>query len=694
MPKTASARGKNSALAKIAPGVAVVAVRNGCSEQNATPITGSPAILGQVEFRSYASGAFTTYHLLISNGGRLDYMDSATTTAVFDSGAATPFSSGDYRPDYAIANNCAFLCNGQSSNNKKAYIETGSRKVRAWGITRPTVGTMAGAAGAAGSHNGTYELRVTFRNSRTGVESSASNTATAAVVVANQQIDWSDIPVSADAQVDQRRLYVRNTATQALFFLAGTVNNNSATTATTNVADTALVVRAPSTTENDPPPTAHACAWHVSRMFVVGPDAPTTFYYSQLGNPEAFDLDNNFELVNPIDGQSLTALESFGGVLVLFKQGSTWLLIGDDPNSWEIRLLSADVGCTSPQSIVQIEGKLYWWSNQGPMMWDGTSNQVRNIGREQLTGVSDTLTFAASEYNDVCAVVDQARQRVLFAVAAFATTRNTEILPYNYALEAWDADTWQMIDVASWGVVQDSASVPRVYIGSYSGQVFKFWESEGDGTPSSLTTTGGSVTSATSTTLVDSTQSFPTSGNGLLDRYVYALDSTRRTVQRRRISSNTATELTLTSAWTTIPTSSYTYVVGGIDFQFDMAGEDFGQAFMRKRLREVFIESLVNTATECDIDFFVDGAQSIATTRRFSLTAGGAVYGVSIYGAATYGGGTRDTLKSRVAIVGRTFKIRVRHLKNGRDFRLIKMGLTAEQLNDRLGRGDGGTVIS
>ncbi len=678
LPPTTSPRGRNSALTRIAPGLAVVGNRKGITEVNAAPITSSPAVIGQMDFKSYSAPNFTSYHLLVCSNGRLEYRDAATTTAPWDSGDAAPFTSSTSPylwPDFTIANNCAFICNGTSGDNKKAYIESGSRRTRKWGITRPTVGTMAGAAGAAGLHNGTYELRATFRNTRTGVESSASDTATATVVVANQQISWTNVPVSADAQVDQRRLWVRNVATQANFYLAGTIDNNSGTTQTTNIADTSLVTIGPDTAENDPPVTFSCAEWHQSRMFGAGPDNPATFYYSHLGNPEAFDPDF-FEYANPKDGQRITALHSAHGVLLVFKENSTWVLLGDDPNSWEIRPLFLDVGCVSHRTVLTVDGITYWQAEQGPMSWDGVSARPVNIALGLIGELTTPSTFNAAQLAGCAAIADQPNQRILFALPEAGNTRSNIIYPYNYLLKRWDADRWEIIDVASFGVVDDSTSTPTVFIGAFNGQIFKFWDSYTDGAPSG--TLSGAVTSATSTTLVDSGATFKTSGTALVDRYVYVV-SPAGVVQRRLITTNNSTTLTVSPAWTTTPTSAYFYIIGAIDFQWDLSAQDFQQPFWRKRLRHLFLLTTVTGTTTALIDIILDGASSgPEQTWVLNLNA-----------SAPHPTSTR----TRIGLMARELRFRFRLLNRDIGVTLHKVACTAELTSDHLDRGDTASIV-
>jgi hypothetical protein len=693
LPSSASPRARNTKLTKVGPGRAQLSSRLGCSTVNATAISGSPAIHGQLEFKSYdvSSGVYTTYHLLVSSGGRLDYKDSGTTTAQWDASTAAPFSSGAYRPDAAVAANLAFFCNGQSGNNKKAYIEAGTRKVRNWGIDRPTVGTFAGAAGAATGPTGTYELRVTYYNSRTGHESSASDTAASSVTLTDDKLNVSNVPVSADGQVDQRRIYVRNTENMANFYLVHTIEDNSSTSATgITWEDEDLVTMAPTTESNDPPPTLSACEWHASRMFGISPSSPTTLRYSNEGAPEAWNPDNT-ELINPIDGQSVIALHSAFGVLILLKTNSTWLLIGDSPSSWEIRPLDTHIGCAALQSVVSVRGITYWWSEYGLVSWEG-NGRIRLISQELLAPTTDPTQLAYSQFSLVCACVDTVNRVVMFALPDINETRNTRILPYSYMLDRFEAELWNPLDIASLGVVDDSDGTPEVYIGGYHGQLFKWWDGFNDGVPSG--TTSGTVTSATVGTLTDTGAAFVTAGNGLVGRYVYAVDATGLTVQRRRIASNTATQLTLASNWTTTPNTTYTYKIGAIDWQFDTNTVDFDQPFHRKRLQRLFLQTQATTAnTTVDIDVFNAFSTSPARTIRVTLGPGGAVYGTAAYGTGQYGAGRTSSIHVSVAKVVQTVGLRLRSLLTGGQITLSKMQLGAELLSDNLGGGEGGTQI-
>jgi hypothetical protein len=103
-------------------------------------------------------------------------------------------------------------------------------------VTPP--GVLAGAAGAAGLPNGTYKYKVAYVTEN---GESVGGTTSADVTVVNQQISLTNVPVSPNSLVTQRKIY-RTAAGGAdgTQKLALTIADNTTTTATDNVADGSL----------------------------------------------------------------------------------------------------------------------------------------------------------------------------------------------------------------------------------------------------------------------------------------------------------------------------------------------------------------------------------------------------------------------------------------------------------------------
>lgn len=675
LPPNASPRGWNAVMISLGGNKATIAKRRGMRTSNRTPVTGSPVLLGQAWFKRYAGGTYTGYHLLFGDNGRVETLNSDGTTSLIGT-----LTSGTYYPSVEVADNIACVVNGVDA---KKYDGTEWTNL---GITRPTVGTLAGAAGAAGSPNGTYELRVSFGCSTTGAESSASDTAAATVSVSSQAINWSNLPVSADPQVDRRYLLVRNTATMTQFYRAGTVTDNTSATATTDFTDANLITVAPDTAENDPVPTGvKYLAWHNSRLFAA---SDTRLYFSNLDAPEAFDPDN-WESVNPDDGQVITAIHKAYDTLLIFKTHSLYALLGDDPQSWKFVLLDPQIGTTSSRSVVTVEGRTYFWSDQGPMVWDaaGAPRQIGNL--IQPTWGPDALNYG--QLARVCAVADIPNQHVLFAVPETGQSRNSLIIPFNYRLGRWASDRWDPMDVASFTTVEDTNGRPWVMLGNYAGQAFKWWDADNDGVASG--TMSGTFTAAGTsvTTVTDAGATFDTTGAGLIERKVSILDSAGQPLgsTRQRITTNDATSFTLAAAVAGLTVgATYTYVVGGPDFQWDTAWQLNGLEFFKKRYEFLYAQlNATPTAIEIGIDlaFNYDTGAGQRKSLSFSTEAPDATWDSSLWDAATYGTQAHVNKRLRVGRTGWCWRARFTNPYPDETVGLMGCGMRGEFLTDKLG---------
>lgn len=676
----ASPRAWNNAFA-ITGTRAAARKRDGCVTLNATPVTGAPAINGMFayRFRDTATGTIAQYHLLVSDNGRLDWTDESGTLTSIDTAAVT-FGF----PDFAVLNNLCFIANG--FERFKLY---GTSKQN-FGITRPT-NNATGTSGVAGSLNGVYEVAFTFVNSVTGHESSRSN-ATAEITALAQTIDLSNIPTSTDSQVDEVNIYIRNIASQTEFYLIDTIAEGT-TTATIDVdpgtTDADLTTLSPSINSHNPPPEGiKFLAAHKNRLFAAD---DTTLYWSETGKPEAFDPDA-FDFVNKDDGQKIRGLLSTpGGELLIFKEDGYYTLEGDTPGIWAISRRGPAVGCESHRSIKLGVDGIYWWAEQGPVRMEfGSYDRPELIGANRISAVLSRAHVNLNERLRICAAFDITNQRILFSVPEPGQFRNTKTLVWNSRLRVWESDRWDPIDIASFAEVNDAEGQPFVMGGGYAGQVFKLGVGNNDGVPSG-TMTGTFVASATThSTITDLTAAFHTSGGKLIERKVTVLDSNGLTVSsvpRPRIVTNTATALTLNTAVSGLTSgSTYTYIVGGPDWQFDTAWRDLGAPFDKKRVEFNYFLGLLY-GNNCYVDILSNKRNSTLLVERFALINGEA----ALWNQFNWNDGTlwneADVTYDRIRVgrTGTTFAFRYRNPFANQPMLLLKAGLRAVTIDDKLG---------
>lgn len=111
---------------------------------------------------------------------------------------------------------------------------------------------------------------------------------------------------------------------------------------------------------------------HANRFFVAGTNQPDTYsnlYYSNLRDPAGWsDTDlyvgGGVIRVDTSDDTRITALVSFGGQLLIFKDQSMHILYGEDATNFSLSKLF-DIGCVSDSTVVKTADALYWLAADG-----------------------------------------------------------------------------------------------------------------------------------------------------------------------------------------------------------------------------------------------------------------------------------------------------------------------------------------
>lgn len=690
IPQNTSPRALNTAFQMVSDVLCATGKRGGCTVVNVAPIASQPAVIGQFQFRHRTGGTTTEiFHLLIDSLGNFKKKLADSTLTAADSGSPTPFTSGYYLPDAAVMGNRITLVNGQDQ-----MVFNGTDVFQS-GIVAPAAPTLTSTG--VGSMSGTYDIATTYYDSATTLESSRSTFTTSGVLAAQQlKVDW--VAYAGQHPTTHVRVYIRKQSLGGGFVLAATIAVG-ATTTTLNLSDAAilaLIILAPDVAQNNPiPDNIVSVAAHVSRLFACDLQ---NVYYSNLDQPEAFDPDNFFT-TNVDDGKPLTAVHSAHEVLIIWKRDSMWALYGEDPSTWIVRLVSPEIGCLSPRSVVTIDGITYWWSEQGPAAWNGAGAPI-TIGLGRLDPIiNPVLALNASaldptpglNYVGPVAAVDVINQRILFAVPTINNTRNDLILPYSYCLQQWESSGWQMLDAASLATIEDFNSIAQVFLGSYKGQIFQLSNTDfSDGLiyptnpSSSLTTRAGTATAGTGSTLTDSTATFNLT---LPDRYIYTYDSLGNVQQRRRIASNTGTVITLDSGQTfdPVPTTATRYSIGAIDCEFDTGWRTFSAPFRKKRYEfGYFLMSSNADGGTVYIDLFTDyNTTNPVKTYTLTTSGQGLIWDAGNWDEGFWGGAGIIRARKRLAKVGFVYRYRIRQGDPDVDLTILKLGCRAETLTDK-----------
>jgi len=183
------------------------------------------------------------------------------------------------------------------------------------------------------------------------------------------------------------------------------------------------------------PPSSLAMWVHKSRLWIVAEDAHTLYFSKTFIEGEQVSFADEFTV--PFDdGGDLIAGASLDDKCVVFKKDRTYILTGDGPTDTahgsDLQgpiLISTDVGCIDPRSIVRIPQGLLFQSQQGFYLLT-RSLQFTYVGERVKTTTGVTYPTC------VASCILEARQLALFSMVA-SNEATGIILVYDYQNDAW-----------------------------------------------------------------------------------------------------------------------------------------------------------------------------------------------------------------------------------------------------------------
>lgn len=156
-------------------------------------------------------------------------------------------------------------------------------------------------------------------------------------------------------------------------------------------------------------PGSSVAVWHGDRFWIRydGQGDKSRMLYSAPIQPEkhadvpdvTFDM-TDFRPGNDTDGPGggwlsfndgahegvVEAAWSYGSYLLIFKRQSVWTLTGFADENFNVRRLSRHVGAVGPQCVVELDGLVYFLSDDGLYVTDGTAvEEVKGLGRVRQT---------------------------------------------------------------------------------------------------------------------------------------------------------------------------------------------------------------------------------------------------------------------------------------------------------------------
>ena len=319
----------------------------------------------------------------------------ALTTLTLPTGVTL---SSTVRPKFAIFGRYVFVTNSPTRN---LWIDPSDDTVRPMGIQGPASPCML-AAGSGTGLTGVYKVRVSFivkdTNGKVIYESPFGPTSAASASLANQDLAVTGVPLSADAEINGRRLY-RTLAGGNVYFQWIDLDDNTATAVTDSLSDASLnLLPAPTGLGLAPGSSGGEqlkllTSWH-GRLWGVSTKASEidNLRYSEDRLFYAWPATNTLPMP-PIgqDSEGITAFAPRRDDLGVFKRDSLEMVTGFAGSDFQRQTVKQGIGCIAPESVVIIDDTAYFLAENGVYRW--SAQEVTSITEAHVHAWMTTTTY-------------------------------------------------------------------------------------------------------------------------------------------------------------------------------------------------------------------------------------------------------------------------------------------------------------
>ena len=174
------------------------------------------------------------------------------------------------------------------------------------------------------------------------------------------------------------------------------------------------------------PPRGQYVAVHKNRAWML---VGSRLHFSDILNIDSWPV-LNFIDISPNDGDTGTGLLTTGDHLVVTKNRSLWLLVGDTIDNFSIRRISADIGCVAPRSLTMVDNMLSFVGENGVYFSDFSQTVLASERIRQTWHRLNQrrLWQAASSFS---------RHKLRVALPSDESVVNDMVLIYDTIRKAW-----------------------------------------------------------------------------------------------------------------------------------------------------------------------------------------------------------------------------------------------------------------
>lgn len=206
-------------------------------------------------------------------------------------------------------------------------------------------------------------------------------------------------------------------------------------------------------------------------MFMAGfSNAPSTVWFSGVGEPENIDPENNFE-VRTNDGDRIYATHVYQNNMIVMKEMSFDKIIGDSADNFQLVEVSNQFGCLSNKTVIEYNQKLVWLDRKGILEFTGANYAIVSGPVEPIFR---RMNIPAAK-EKACAVHHVFRNQIWFGIPIDGSSVNNITVVYDYLVGGWTF--FDGFNPSSFGFVKADMAKQTVWRGDYSGFLNYFSES-------------------------------------------------------------------------------------------------------------------------------------------------------------------------------------------------------------------------
>lgn len=167
---------------------------------------------------------------------------------------------------------------------------------------------------------------------------------------------------------------------------------------------------------------------------------------------------NDFVNVAGQNDGYVTAIAVYNDLLYIFKNNAVYALSADgDAATWQLRLVHSNIGCVGTNTVLVIDGMLYFYSQDGMYRTDGTNFQEISEDIRQDIRYVYTFPVRTNVMNMWAAYID--RHIILYI-------GNKNAWVYSLDHEAWSIWEWNDMSLNLYGAaVVSEYTVPELHVG-------------------------------------------------------------------------------------------------------------------------------------------------------------------------------------------------------------------------------------